>query len=114
MSLVAAGEAPSAFGTGPHARHRSSLPAPAECYRAWLIPRMPVLALPVHRGRSYASRRRSSSPPPTLRARMALLYGAVICASGVALLAITPLLAPGLFLRHEKGVAEPGQPGARR
>jgi signal transduction histidine kinase len=48
---------------------------------------------------------------PTLRARMTLLYGAVICASGAALLAVTPILAPGLFqYRVHKG-AGPGLPG---
>lgn len=50
----------------------------------------------------------------TLRARMTLLYGAVICASGVALLSFTQLLAPGLFLRHRQQEGGPGQsvPGA--
>ena len=39
---------------------------------------------------------------PSLRARMTLLYAAVICAAGVGLLVITLLLAPGLFLhRHQ-------------
>jgi signal transduction histidine kinase len=48
---------------------------------------------------------------PTLRARMTLLYGAVICASGAALLAVTPILAPGLLqYRVHKG-AVPGLPG---
>jgi signal transduction histidine kinase len=48
---------------------------------------------------------------PTLRARMTLLYGAVICASGAALLAVTPILAPGLLqYRVHKG-AGPGLPG---
>jgi signal transduction histidine kinase len=46
----------------------------------------------------------------TLRARMTLLYGVVICASGVALLGITQLLAPGL-LQHGVRKAGPGQPG---
>jgi len=45
---------------------------------------------------------------PTLRARMTLLYGAVICASGVALLGVTQLLVPGL-LQHD--VHEAGGPG---
>jgi signal transduction histidine kinase len=49
---------------------------------------------------------------PTLRARMALLYGAVICASGVALLGVTQLLAPGLLLRGAQKAGGPGQPGA--
>ena len=49
---------------------------------------------------------------PSLRARMTLLYGAVICASGVALLGVTQLLAPGL-LQHGGHKAEgPGLPGA--
>jgi signal transduction histidine kinase len=48
---------------------------------------------------------------PSLRARMALLYGAVICASGVALLGVTQLLAPGL-LEHGGHQAGPGLPGA--
>ena len=34
---------------------------------------------------------------PTLRARMTLLYAALICTSGIALLGITYLLAPGLL-----------------
>jgi signal transduction histidine kinase len=42
---------------------------------------------------------------------MTLLYGAVICASGVALLGVTQLLAPGLF-QHEVQKTGPGQPGA--
>ena len=49
---------------------------------------------------------------PSLRARMTLLYGAVICASGVALLGVTQLLAPGL-LEHGGHKAEgPGLSGA--
>ena len=48
---------------------------------------------------------------PTLRARMTLLYGAVICASGVALLGVTQTLAPGL-LQHDVHKTGPGQPGA--
>jgi signal transduction histidine kinase len=48
---------------------------------------------------------------PTLRARMTLLYGAVICASGVALLGVTQLLAPGLLL-HGVQKTGPGLPGA--
>ena len=39
---------------------------------------------------------------------MTLLYGAVICASGVALLGITPPLAPGAFRRQETGPSQPG------
>jgi signal transduction histidine kinase len=49
---------------------------------------------------------------PTLRARMALLYGAVICASGVALLGVTELLAPGLLQHGGQKVGGPGLPGA--
>jgi signal transduction histidine kinase len=49
---------------------------------------------------------------PTLRARMTLLYGAVICASGVALLGVTQLLAPGLFQHDVHKAGGPGQPGA--
>jgi hypothetical protein len=45
---------------------------------------------------------------PTLRARMALLYGAVICASGVALLGVTQLLAPGLLQHGGQKVGGPG------
>ncbi len=50
---------------------------------------------------------------PTLRARMALLYGAVICASAVALLGITQTLIPGV-LRYGVHIykAGAGQPGA--
>jgi signal transduction histidine kinase len=42
---------------------------------------------------------------------MTLVYGAVICATGIALLGVTQTLAPGLLRRdvHESG---PGQPGA--
>jgi len=58
-----------------------------------------------HTGPARAFRR------PTLRARMTLLYGAVICASGVALLGVTQLLAPGLFTRQQHGQAGPGHPG---
>jgi signal transduction histidine kinase len=43
---------------------------------------------------------------------MTLLYGAVICASGVSLLAIAPLLAPDLFLHHQHGGPTPPLPGA--
>jgi signal transduction histidine kinase len=42
-----------------------------------------------------------------LRARMTLLYGAVICASAIALLGVTQLLAPGLL---EHGGQEAGGP----
>jgi signal transduction histidine kinase len=49
---------------------------------------------------------------PTLRARMTLLYGAVICASGVALLGVTQLLAPGLLLHGVQKAGGPGLPGA--
>ena len=59
-----------------------------------------------HPGPARAFRR------PTLRARMALLYGAVICASGVALLVVTQLLAPGLLLHGVQKAGGPGQPGA--
>jgi signal transduction histidine kinase len=58
-----------------------------------------------HPGSARAFRR------PTLRARMALLYGAVICASGVALLGVTQLLAPGLLLHREQKFNGPGLPG---
>jgi signal transduction histidine kinase len=60
-----------------------------------------------HTGRARGFRR------PTLRARMALLYGAVICASAVALLGITQTLIPGVLQYgvhvHKSG---PGQPSA--
>ncbi len=58
-----------------------------------------------HRGPARAFRR------PTLRARMTLLYGAVICASGVALLGVTQLLAPGLLLHGVQKTGGPGGPG---
>ncbi len=48
---------------------------------------------------------------PTLRAQMTLLYGAVICASGVVLLGVVALLAPGLFQRQIQNAGGPGQPG---
>ena len=48
---------------------------------------------------------------PTLRTRMTLLYGALICTSGIALLGITYLLAPGLLQRRAWAPA-PGQAGA--
>jgi signal transduction histidine kinase len=40
---------------------------------------------------------RPTARRPTLRARMTLLYAALICTSGIALLGITYLLAPGLL-----------------
>jgi signal transduction histidine kinase len=43
---------------------------------------------------------------------MTLLYGAVICASGVALLGVTQLLAPGLLLHGVQKTGGPGLPGA--
>ena len=49
---------------------------------------------------------------PTLRARMTLLYGAVICASGVALLGVTQLLAPALLQHRVQKAGGPGLPGA--
>ncbi|MGH3124835.1 MAG: hypothetical protein ACRDND_27955, partial [Streptosporangiaceae bacterium] len=45
---------------------------------------------------------------PTLRARMTLLYAALICTSGIALLGITYLLAPGL-LQQRSWQPAPGQ-----
>jgi signal transduction histidine kinase len=45
---------------------------------------------------------------PTLRARMTLLYGFVICASGAVLLSLAPLLAPSLFLHHQTGSGSSG------
>jgi len=45
---------------------------------------------------------------PTLRARMTLLYAALICTSGIALLGITDLIAPGLIQRRSSQPA-PGQ-----
>jgi len=48
---------------------------------------------------------------PSLRARMTLLYGAVICASGIVLVTVTQLLAPGLFSRQQHGQLGPGHPG---
>jgi hypothetical protein len=46
-------------------------------------------------------------PAPTLRTRMALLYGTVICASAVALVVavfgITKAVAPGLISRRRYG-----------
>ena len=43
---------------------------------------------------------------------MTLLYGAVICASGVALLGVTQLLAPGLLEHGVQKAGGPGLPGA--
>ena len=51
---------------------------------------------------------RPTARRPTLRARMTLLYGALICTSGIALLGITYLLAPGL-LQHRSWQAAPHQ-----
>jgi signal transduction histidine kinase len=48
---------------------------------------------------------------PTLRARMALLYAALICTSGITLLGVTYLLAPGLLI-HRAWAPAPHQPGA--
>jgi hypothetical protein len=51
----------------------------------------------------------------TLRTRMALLYAALICASGIALAGITEgvgqAVAPALFI-HRRHVFVPSQPGA--
>ena len=47
---------------------------------------------------------------PTLRTRMTLLYGAVICGSGAALLGVTPLLAPGMFQQDRHQHAAAGRP----
>jgi signal transduction histidine kinase len=58
-----------------------------------------------HPGSTRAFRR------PTLRAQMTLLYGTVICASGVALLGVMALLAPGLFQHEVQKAGGPGQPG---
>jgi signal transduction histidine kinase len=46
---------------------------------------------------------------PTLRARMTLLYAALICTSGIALLGITDLIAPGLIQKRSFQPA-PNQP----
>jgi signal transduction histidine kinase len=43
---------------------------------------------------------------------MTLLYGAVICASSVALLGVTQTLVPGLFQRGVQKAGGPGLPGA--
>jgi signal transduction histidine kinase len=64
------------------------------------------MAEPRHLGSTRTLRR------PTLRARMTLLYGAVICVSGVALVTITSPLVPGKGPHQEySGPTEPG-PGA--
>ena len=51
---------------------------------------------------------RPGSHRPALRARMALLYAALICTSGIALLGITDVLAPGLLQQRGRQAA-PGQ-----
>jgi signal transduction histidine kinase len=51
---------------------------------------------------------RPSARRPTLRARMTLLYAALICTSGIALVGITYLIAPGL-LQHRSWQAAPNQ-----
>jgi signal transduction histidine kinase len=48
---------------------------------------------------------------PTLRARMTLLYATLICTSGITLLGVTYLIAPGL-LQHRSWAPAAGQPGA--
>ncbi len=50
----------------------------------------------------------------TLRTRMALLYAALICASGIALVGIIQGVAPGLFIHfiHRRVGPAPNQPGA--
>ena len=48
---------------------------------------------------------------PTLRARMTLLYATLICTSGITLLGVTYLIAPGL-LQHRSWAPAPGQAGA--
>ncbi len=47
---------------------------------------------------------------PSLRVRMTLLYGAVICASGIVLVTVTQLVAPGLFSRQRHGQLGQGHP----
>jgi signal transduction histidine kinase len=54
---------------------------------------------------------RSSILRPTLRGRMALLYAALICTSGITLLGVTYLLAPGLLI-HRAWAPASHQPGA--
>jgi len=49
---------------------------------------------------------------PTLRARMTLVYGAMICASGVVLLGVTQTLAPGLLRNDVHKTDGPDLPGA--
>ena len=49
---------------------------------------------------------------PSLRARMTLLYGVVICTSGVALLGVTQLLAPDPLQHPVHDAGGPGLPGA--
>ena len=60
------------------------------------------MLLPAVRASAPGSRRL------TLRARMALLYAALICTSGIAIAGITYLLAPGL-LQHRSSEASPHQ-----
>jgi signal transduction histidine kinase len=48
----------------------------------------------------------------SLRARMTVLYGAFICASGIALLGLTQLLAPGLLVHDVRKTGAAGLPGA--
>jgi signal transduction histidine kinase len=55
------------------------------------------------------SNRPSGFRRPTLRGRMALLYAALICTSGIAVLGVTYLLAPGL-LQHRSWRSAPHQP----
>ena len=55
---------------------------------------------------------RPGSLRSTLRARMALLYAALICTSGITLLGMTYLLAPGLLI-HRAWAPASHQPGAR-
>jgi signal transduction histidine kinase len=47
---------------------------------------------------------------PTLRARMAVLYAALICTSGIALLGITDVVAPGL-IQHRSWRSAAGRAG---
>jgi signal transduction histidine kinase len=48
---------------------------------------------------------------PSLRTRMTLLYATLICTSGMALLGVTYLIAPGL-IQHHGWRSAPGQPGS--
>jgi signal transduction histidine kinase len=57
------------------------------------------MLLPVTRASLPGSRR------PTLRARMALLYAALICTSGITIAGITYLIAPGLLQHRSWGAA---------